>query len=173
MAIDRDKKAEFMEIVNAYTPPESNLGKSLNKEVNLASLSNRLLASLIDGVLHIIVWFSIFYFYKLNVGNLTEIPALFSTAVITIVGFGIFVLMHGYLLIKNGQTIGKLALGIRIVSNRTNAVLPIWRVVLFRYLPITVFNLVPVLTIIDILFIFRQDRRCIHDFLAGTKVVDA
>jgi uncharacterized RDD family membrane protein YckC len=28
-----------------------------------------------------------------------------------------------------------------------------------------------ILPLLDALFIFRQDRRCIHDLIAGTKVV--
>jgi uncharacterized RDD family membrane protein YckC len=28
------------------------------------------------------------------------------------------------------------------------------------------------LTVIDVLFVFRDDKRCVHDLIAGTKVID-
>jgi hypothetical protein len=31
----------------------------------------------------------------------------------------------------------------------------------------------PIYSIVDVLFIFRDDRRCIHDHIAGTRVVVA
>jgi len=44
-----------------------------------------------------------------------------------------------------------------------------------RYIPIWIVGLIPgvgiALTILDALFIFRDDRRCIHDLIAGTKVI--
>ena len=46
-----------------------------------------------------------------------------------------------------------------------------------RYLPFWVVGQVwvigPILSLANPLFIFREDRRCLHDLLAGTKVVVA
>jgi len=46
-----------------------------------------------------------------------------------------------------------------------------------RYGSTQLISLVPVLgglyVIVDVLFIFRDDRRCIHDLIAGTQVVVA
>jgi uncharacterized RDD family membrane protein YckC len=48
-------------------------------------------------------------------------------------------------------------------------------IILKRSLPITLFSLIPVigglLGLANIGFIFRKDRRCLHDIIAGTKVV--
>ena len=45
-----------------------------------------------------------------------------------------------------------------------------------RYFPLAVIAQIPfaggIFSLIDCLFIFREDRRCIHDLIAGTKVVD-
>ena len=32
-------------------------------------------------------------------------------------------------------------------------------------------GIVPLFGIVDVLFIFREDRRCIHDMIAGTRVI--
>ena len=49
------------------------------------------------------------------------------------------------------------------------------RMIGLRYLPFWFAGNVPQLALIpfvDALFIFRQDRRCLHDLLAGTRVID-
>ena len=65
-------------------------------------------------------------------------------------------------------------IGIRI-ADLEGRVPEFWRLIGLRYLPIMVVSVVPILgnilVLIDILFIFRSDRRCIHDMIAGTIVV--
>ena len=80
-----------------------------------------------------------------------------------------------YLLVQRGQTIGKRALGIRIVDHQTEDV-PNWlRVVFVRQMLPGLIGAIPYIgwafLIADPLFIFRDDRRCIHDFLAETEVI--
>jgi uncharacterized RDD family membrane protein YckC len=36
-----------------------------------------------------------------------------------------------------------------------------------------ILGLIPLYAIVDALFIFRGDRRCIHDMIAGTRVIEA
>lgn len=43
--------------------------------------------------------------------------------------------------------------------------------VLLRLMLNTLLAFIPGYALVDILFIFRKDRRCIHDFIAGTHVV--
>ena len=98
------------------------------------------------------------------------------TLLSTALGFVFFIAVHGYWLKKNGQTIGKKILGIRIADLEGN-VPRFGRLVALRYLPISLVTLIPglgqLLPLVDVLFIFRSDRRCVHDLIAGTKVLRA
>lgn len=82
--------------------------------------------------------------------------------------------MNLVLLASTGQSYGKMWLGIRIV--RTNGEQPTLAHLLFmRWLPIQLISLVPVVgqivSIVDVLAIFSQERRCLHDRFADTKVI--
>lgn len=86
-----------------------------------------------------------------------------------------FFALHGFLLGRYGQTLGKRIMGIAIVTmdNRVPAFFPM---IAQRYFTQWLAGMVPVigilLRLVDILAIFRPDRRCIHDHLAKTKVID-
>jgi uncharacterized RDD family membrane protein YckC len=87
----------------------------------------------------------------------------------------IFMVINGYLLVTKGQTLGKLALGIRIVDAVSNGAATAVKILGLRYVLVMLVGAIPIigglLGLIDFLFIFREDRRCVHDLLAGTKVV--
>jgi uncharacterized RDD family membrane protein YckC len=78
--------------------------------------------------------------------------------------------------VRDGQTIGKKAVKIRIVrtdGSRASG----GRLVGARVLVPGLLGAVPVVGVffgfVNILFIFRQDQRCLHDHIADTKVVVA
>ena len=78
------------------------------------------------------------------------------------------------LLGTRGQTIGKIALSIRIVDAQTGEH-PGWpRLVLLRDIVNWILTIIPLLGVIywivDSLFIFRADHRTIHDLYSGTRV---
>ena len=77
------------------------------------------------------------------------------------------------LLTKDGQTLGKKALGIKIVKRSTDENGGFVTNVLLRWVFNGILSIIPFYGLVDILFIFREDRRCIHDFIAGTEVVEA
>jgi uncharacterized RDD family membrane protein YckC len=102
------------------------------------------------------------------------------------VALGLIVMLafQGYLLATRGQTIGKWLTKIRIVDAKTGALLPFVRVYVYRYLwlmpLVLIVAMVPgviddllinLVTIVDALFIFGKERRCLHDFIAGSKVI--
>lgn len=89
----------------------------------------------------------------------------------------VFLIINGYLLATRGQSVGKLLLNIAIVSEDTRQVHPIGKLLILRYFPIYILQLLmylvySVVFIIDALFIFRHDRRTLHDMMAGTTVID-
>lgn len=96
-------------------------------------------------------------------------------ALLMIFPYMAFFALHGYLLSRYGQTLGKRIMGIAIVTmdNRVPVFFPM---IAQRYLTQWLAGMVPVigvlLRLVDILAIFRPDRRCIHDHLAKTKVID-
>lgn len=87
----------------------------------------------------------------------------------------IFFVLHGASLYQRGQTIGKRLMGIAIVTldNQKPAFFPL---IAQRYMSQWLIHMVPVigplLRLIDVLFIFRADKRCLHDHIAKTKVID-
>ncbi len=98
-------------------------------------------------------------------------------------GFGVMVLgvfalsiVQIWLISTRGQTIGKYAFGARIVRVTDNS-LPgfVHGWFLRSFVPGVIgfapFGLGVTFSLLDICFIFRRDRRCIHDFIAGTRVV--
>lgn len=89
--------------------------------------------------------------------------------------FIIFFVLHGFLLQQYGQTIGKRIMGIAIVT-MDNQKPAFFMLIIQRYLSQWVMGMVPMIGIFlrlaDILAIYRADKRCIHDHIAKTKVID-
>lgn len=165
---------------NPYQSPNADLMSTPRENdgdaMPLASKWARLFGAIIDGIIGILIalpfWILIGGFDMLTGG---EEPPLHYTIFGGIYGFAAFLLVHGYLLKTYGQTVGKKMLGTRITDMQGN--LPVFgTLVLKRYLPISVVSVIPVvgplLTLIDILFIFRSDRRCVHDLIADTQVLE-
>ncbi|MBK7093204.1 MAG: RDD family protein [bacterium] len=84
----------------------------------------------------------------------------------------ILVALQIYFLTRDGQSIGKKILDIRIVMNDSGVNGGFVPNVLLRVFVNTIFALVPLYGLVDILFIARHDYRCIHDLLAGTVVIE-
>ena len=121
----------------------------VNPNFGLAGRGDRFLAAIVDGVIYLVPYILIFAFDPVIGGLL-----LLAVFVYQIV-----------LLTKDGQTVGKKAWGIRIVRMQTGAN--------GGFVTNALLRLIPLYGLVDILFIFRSDRRCIHDMIAGTQVVEA
>jgi uncharacterized RDD family membrane protein YckC len=82
-----------------------------------------------------------------------------------------------YLLAQRGQTIGKIVMGLRIVRFEDGGNPGFVKAVLLRTFVWALITAVPVvgwlIGVVGILFIYRDDQRCLHDHLAGTRVVNA
>jgi uncharacterized RDD family membrane protein YckC len=170
-----------------YQAPGATLTEPVPEQVLvLADRGTRLGAVILDGLLNFAVLapiaFAAAYFSGLFSG--TPPPWLVDSMRsgvnivlqlgIAVAGFAIFVLIQGYPLARYGQTWAKRWLGIRIVDLEGRKP-EFVRLVLLRYGVGQVAGLVPCLGALygltDCLFIFRDDYRCVHDLIAGTRVV--
>jgi uncharacterized RDD family membrane protein YckC len=165
---------------NPYRAPTTQIS-DLAADTELASLGQRLGAALIDVVIVLFVAMPVMYLggYFNTVmdaamsGNQAPLSAQLLWGAI---GIAIFYFIQGYPLMANGQTWGKRVLKIKIVDLQGEKP-SFWRLAGRRYLPIQLSNMIPVLgaiiAIVNVLLIFRSDRRCGHDLIAGTRVVSA
>jgi uncharacterized RDD family membrane protein YckC len=158
---------------NPYSPPSADLQASSSNELELAGRGVRLGAAVIDSLISLAVVVPVVLMFGLEAdenGNLS----LLTHISLLILGLAVFLAIHGYLLKTSGQTVGKKLLGIRIVG-MDNELRPLGDLILKRYVPVSAVGVIPVvgsiLPLVNVLAIFRNDRRCIHDLIAGTKVV--
>ena len=80
-----------------------------------------------------------------------------------------------WMLSTRGQSIGKRILGIRIVKFADNSNPGFLHAWLLRNFVPGLIGVVPyvgfLFVVVDLAFIFGESRRCVHDYIAGTKVV--
>ena len=93
-------------------------------------------------------------------------------------GIPAYLILNGWLLWIRGQTAGKAAMSLMIVDHQTGNCASFWKLLFVRALiPVVViavgsiFSLLWLLVLVDFCFIFRKDQRCLHDWIAGTRVV--
>ena len=170
---------------------------SLGQRYELASRERRFFARIVDWIIVLIIYWCVFWYpynvsysyfieYVKDINDNTNMYHLIISAAIS------FIINYPFL--RNGQTIGKRLLNIQ-VADVHGKVASIWRMYFFReivyncafiivpYASIGYFflyasdngsitgNLIHIMTAVNFLFIFRKDRRCIHDFFAGTIVI--
>ena len=166
-----------MDQVNPYSPPEAQVSDV--PEVNageLASRWQRLGGSIVDGLIQSAFVLPVMYFAGTWGAALKgQKVTLTMTLVLAAYGVLVYLLVNGYFLKTRGQTVGKIAVGTRIVDVRSEQTPSLGKLLGLRFLPVALISQIPyvgsVLALVDSLFVFREDHRCLHDFLAGTKVV--
>ena len=114
-----------------------------------------------------------FYPAYLEMPDTPILSAIESIVFLLVVSF-VFLSVNGYLLVKRGQTVGKLVAKTQILSEEDELV-PCLKIFLLRYLFFWFLGMLPglgrLLSLGNSLAIFRGNRKCWHDQLAGTKVV--
>ncbi|GAB3317871.1 RDD family protein [Luteimonas notoginsengisoli] len=163
---------------NPYRGPDAAVAEFSSGD-ELAGRGARLGAAIIDGIIMLVVVLPVMYMGGYMQAATAAAQAgqqmpIGTTLMWAAIGFVIFAVIQGFPLNATGQTWGKKALKIKIVDLAGDKP-PLGRLLGLRYLPIQVVSNVPligpVLAIVDVLLIFRNDRRCGHDLIAGTRVV--
>lgn len=150
----------------------------------LADRGLRFLAALVDGVLKSLCWLptTLAIWHTVSAELLsghqpswaTMIEAMNGVILRSMPFLLILVLVQAVLLSTRGQSVGKLVTGMRIVRRDGTPGGFLHAFFLRGTLP-WIIEQIPVLGslfwLVDACFIFGEERRCIHDYIAGTVVV--
>jgi uncharacterized RDD family membrane protein YckC len=161
---------------NPYAAPQANVADFAQADqLELAGRGMRLVGVIVDGLIMMILTVPLMFglgYWQLMMSG--QQPGMGLQIGMGLSGFIIFLLINGYFLNQSGQTVAKKLLGMRIVDLNGNKP-EFFRLVGLRYGVAQLIQLIPVVNVIyalvDCLFIFREDRRCVHDLIAGTRVV--
>ena len=166
------------EELNPYQAPAATVVDPLSRDdlfaLPLASRGSRLVANILDSLsAFAAVFLGILPVSIATAASRDEEAPLAGCLLASLLLLALLA-VNLYLLAKNGQTLGKKLLGIRIVRLGGEKA-SIWRLLFVRYLVQNGISAVPIVGpifgLVDILFIFREDRRCLHDLAADTTVV--
>lgn len=172
-----------MDEQNPYRNPTSQVAEVIadGNELDLADRGTRLGAAIIDVLILTVIllpvmWVGGYFAAAMEAGRSGTALSFGTTLLWSLIGFVVFVVVQGFPLNQSGQTWGKRLLKIRIVDLNGNKP-PFLQLIALRYLPIQLISQVPVvgflIALANPLFIFRADKRCIHDLIAGTRVINA
>lgn len=159
---------------NPFAPPTARVEDAAPVIGDLAGRTTRLAAAVIDGLAFLLLFFAMGLLASVNIWQPSQAGSGYWLAYgASLVGFFAF---QAYLLHRRSQTLGKVAMGVRIVR-ADGSPAGIGRLIGMRMLPMWLISLVPVvgplLSLVDSLLIFRASHRCLHDDIADTIVVRA
>ena len=140
----------------------------------LASRGKRLAGAFIDGAILVLAILPVFL--PLIHGNMSAEMTPIQQVILALTSIAAYALINGYLIHKNGQTVAKRLLNMKMVDAVTGEKASWPKVIFLRYSLLVAFNLIPfvggLLNFLNSIFIFGKKRRCLHDYFAGTKVID-
>lgn len=168
---------------NPYAAPTAEVRDAPTDDSMLAGRGARLGASFLDGL----VAFLLVYLPMIVVvgfGGMVGESGQFNYALL-LSGAVLLACLPGALLLigltwwlvhRNGQTIGKKLVGIKVVRGDSSRA-TVARIFWVRNVPFWVLSIIPVvgslISLVDALMIFRSSRQCLHDQLADTIVIRA
>lgn len=185
--------------INPYeanlTPHDPILGEQSDSGIPLVLGRRfaRFVANIVDGILLILFIIPVALFAGTGLmgapglGQLGQNPgvSLLLSIVVAIVPWVAFFLVNGYSLHSRGQTLGKMATQVQIVDYKTDRIMGLNGRIFLRYLwtvPLTLVasliagdmgsQVINFVYFVGILLIFSPSRRCLHDYIAGTHVVE-
>ncbi len=164
---------------NPYRAPESEgtVRREPSPRRHLAGRVERMLAAILDSMLYVPAFFWLLMgnaaaflsdsvTYQLDRAGTLGILLFLATCLV------IFSL-QSFLLALHGWTLGKRVLKLRVVAVDGRPASFVQLVILRSLLPGLAGFCCGMFSLIDALFIFGDERRCLHDLLAGTIVVNA
>jgi uncharacterized RDD family membrane protein YckC len=105
-------------------------------------------------------------------GNSASSGAFLGGVLFACIGFIVWAWLNYRGVAESGQSIAKKMLNIRVVRSDGSPA-TVGRIFWLRNVVNWLISVVPLYSIIDILFIFGEERQCLHDKLADTIVIKA
>jgi len=149
-----------------------------NQKDKLATKSSRFTATLVDSIIVMLIAGPIIFFTG-YFDNLSQDAPMQTTLLQDLIATFIVILVYSALnwklLNKDGQTIGKRLVGIKIIMLESDKITAL-DILLKRYAPFIIIQMIPLigpfLAFADVLTIFTKQRRCLHDYIAKTTVIN-
>lgn len=167
---------------NPYASPSdsSQAVGNFGTQLRLAGLDKRFLGAIFDALVSfaaVIPGVVLIIVDVVRSGEQSQLGVLGIAGIgLSIVAMLILVGVQLYLLVTRSQTIGKYLIKTQIVDFETSQPAGFVKSFILRSFVSGLIGGIPMVgsiySIVDILFVFRSDRRCIHDMIAGTVVVD-
>ena len=166
---------------NPYAPPAATseeqpfTGASDDELQVLADRGTRWFARFIDGLLSLVFVIPVFWWlFASDTLSMRELQRNSFIGLYFYAGALPLAIYQWYLLSRTGQTLGKKWLRIRVVKTDGSPVdfvsgvlLREWVTAGIGFIPC----IGPLINLVGILMIFGQEQRCLHDHIAGTKVI--
>jgi uncharacterized RDD family membrane protein YckC len=171
-----------MNAPNPYAPPRAAVSDIADPSAGaeLAGRGTRLGATILDSIIFMCAVYAPLFIFggrpvvsETNPGEVDWSPLFGGAgAVVAVIGL----LVWGYFTYKfvaaNGQSIAKKLLGIKVVRSDGSPA-SVGRIFWLRNIVNGVLGIIPLYGLVDVLLIFGEQRKCIHDKIADTIVIKA
>ncbi|HZM62785.1 MAG TPA: RDD family protein [Vicinamibacterales bacterium] len=170
-------------MTNPYAPPQAVVEDipAPDGQFEPAERITRLGAAILDGLIFATMVYLPFIFAAVAIplatapieGEETAVNAVMGGAgLIAFVGFAVWCWLTITYMHRNGQSIAKKLLGIKVVRSDGSPA-SLGRLIWLRNVLNWFISIVPLYGVVDSLFIFGEAHQCLHDKIADTIVVKA
>jgi uncharacterized RDD family membrane protein YckC len=168
-------------MTNPYAPPRAIVRDIADPSALAipAERGTRLGASILNGIIFAAMVYMPMLFGAMvsgataeAIGESSSNPMAVVGLVVAVIGFIVWFGLTIMYMARNGQSIGKKLLGIKVVRTDGSPV-SLGRLIGLRGVVNGLISILPLYALVDALFIFGESRQCLHDRIADTVVINA
>lgn len=173
-------------MTNPYAPPKAAVRDifASDEPFVLADRGTRLGAAILDGIIFAVMVYIPLVVPMMVISGSSDMRTVVETTVETngfppvvlagfafgMVGFVVWAWLNVMYVLRNGQTIAKKWLKIKVVRSDGSPA-SLGRIFWLRNFVNGLLGIIPMYGMVEVLFIFGNSRQCLHDKLADTIVV--
>ena len=171
--MDGQRTATLPPPVNRYAPPRAAVRDVAQFSVTQpAERGARLAATVLDTIAFgVMVYAPLLVIAVAGDENSERADRLIAIGgILTVIGFTAWAWLTIMYIKRNGQSIGKKIMSIKVVRTDGSPI-SLGRIFWLRNMVNGLIGIIPLYALVDVLFIFGEERRCLHDKIADTIVV--